>query len=157
HGVQVRYNAPPTGKAFDYWSYAPEAGGWSTERPRDTYAGEYGSAPASLVLPTLRMAALTGFITPLIAGHGSPGARDPIDLPTGTPILRYTDLAVGNSPAIHLVRTHRPDGLGHTRSFGPGTTHNFDLFLIPGDEVVRLILPDGTEIRFERDGHPDIF
>jgi YD repeat-containing protein len=84
---------------------------------------------------------------------GDPGKDgDPVHLGTGLFILSKTDLAVSDVAPIAISRTYRQNDTV-VRSFGIGSTHQYDMFLV-GDTspytYIDLVLPDGGRVHYTR-------
>lgn len=89
---------------------------------------------------------------PLLAGSALASDCDPIDLYTGLYVRTNTDLYVPDTMPISVQRTYR-NADGRSRSFGIGTSHLYDMFIV-GDGVnftyVELVLADGGRIHYDR-------
>src|SRR5438445_11323475 len=83
---------------------------------------------------------------------GSGGGGDPVDLATGLFVYEKTDLVLPDVIPLTLTRTYRQNDT-RSRTFGIGTTHNYDIFLV-GDvfpyTYQELVLADGSRVRFDR-------
>jgi RHS repeat-associated protein len=82
-----------------------------------------------------------------------PKGGDPVDLASGYFVKSTTDLVVNDVMPIEITRTYR-QGDVNQRSFGVGTTLNYEMFLSePGGDnytSVNLILPDGEQVPYTR-------
>ncbi len=77
---------------------------------------------------------------------------DPVDLSTGHYLLEEDDVVVKDTLPVRFTRLYR-SGDTKPKTFGIGSTHSYDLFLI-GDSLtfsyMDLIMPDGGRIHYVR-------
>ncbi len=83
---------------------------------------------------------------------------DPVELSTGLFIMEKTDLATPDLIPLILTRTYRQNDAG-SRTFGIGSTHAYDLWLVRDDycSVIQLIQPDGARETYTRISGTDCF
>jgi RHS repeat-associated protein len=84
---------------------------------------------------------------------------DPVDCATGLFLHTRTELSLPDVLPISLTRTYRSQDTV-SRAFGKGTSHNFAFYLHGVHGAPKLILPDGSQIRFAQGQHtatPTVF
>ena len=88
-------------------------------------------------------------VNKIFGGNGSGG--DPVDLASGLFVSIQTDLRLNDVVPLSLTRTYRP-GDYNRRSFGIGTTLNYEMFLWSANQYqeVDLILPDSGRVHYTR-------
>lgn len=130
---------PHSAGRLDAEASAPTGGAVEADRA----ATALRSAPHSFVDPPPPAAA------PTPGGDAWDG--DGVDLSTGIFVHRATDLFVDSAPPLALTRTYR-SGDTSVRPFGIGTSHPYQIFvsLAPPYQEARLVLEDGTALRFAR-------
>jgi RHS repeat-associated protein len=141
------------GTKYNFWNYDPTGKGWYV----------YGTGTVStngkqiVPDPGVTIYQLTGAMVgdPSAApgsGPNGPDCCDPVDLGTGLFVHTKTDLLVPDVLPISVTRTYRPGDI-LSRSFGVGTSHLYEMFLV-GDfslyTYVDLVLPDGGRVHFNR-------
>src|SRR5260370_32793931 len=147
--------AAPAGTMINLWDYDANGPGWFIYGQ-----GRVQPDGAQIVpFPGVEIYELTGasVATPIGAPPTFPPpgckacAGDPVNLSTGLFLYNKTDLVVSDVIPLSLPRTYRPND-SVSRAFGVGTTHPYDIFLMPNYLVydyMELILPDGGRIRFD--------
>ena len=164
HGVQLVYpnwgrRAPGTRTVF--WNYEADDEGWYS------YGGGTVSANGTRVVPDpgVELHEFSGAMAdptpPPSDGPGSctgGGCRggDPVDTASGLFLFGRTDLRLPDVQPIELARVYRQQN-PNSYTFGLGTTTSYDLTLYSdslqagqGFLDMRLILPDGTSIPYQR-------
>ena len=83
---------------------------------------------------------------------------DPVDLATGLFVMEKTDLAIPDLMPLALTRTYRQEDTA-SRSFGIGSTHPYDLWLIRDDycSTMQLIQADGARETYTRTSGTNCF
>jgi RHS repeat-associated protein len=160
----------PAGTSFNFWDYDPEDKGWYV------YGKGKVSADRRQVVPdaSTRIYEFTGAMVaePGLGGSGPSGFSifslwdqfiggmlnllrtigDPVDPSTGKFLYSKLDMAVSDVMPAQLTRTYQT-GDFLSRSFGVGSTHPYDMFLV-GDTFpytyTDLIGPFGSRIHFNR-------
>jgi RHS repeat-associated protein len=141
---------------FELWNYDAEAKGWYV------YGHGRVSSDGKSVFPDpgVEIYEFTGAMetTPNAAGGQALSTGqfvkdgDPVSLATGQFVYTKTDLALPDVTPINFTRTYISND-SHSRAFGIGTTHAYDMFMI-GDQgpwtYQELVLPDGSRVRFDR-------
>jgi hypothetical protein len=145
------------GTTYDFWNYDPEGRGWyvygegTVDQTRQTIVPNPGVVVYEL---TGAMVGAPGNEPPTGPVPGNPGGNDgePVDLSTGLFGYNQTDLALPDLIPIILRRSYRTND-NRSRAFGIGTSHQYEMFTA-GDTSLysyqKLILPDGSAIRFDR-------
>jgi RHS repeat-associated protein len=153
--IYPNYRREGSGTRFDFWHYDPEAKGWYTYGKGTVAEDQRQIVPD----PGVSVHEFTGAMValPSTAPSEAPVPNcatdgDPVDLWTGLFVLTETDLALPDTFPISVTRTYRSrDSI--SRSFGIGTTHGYEMFLI-GDTnpwtYIELVLPDGARIHYSR-------
>jgi RHS repeat-associated protein len=154
--IYPNYRREGSGTRFDFWHYDPDQKGWYV------YGKGTVAQDQNHIVPDLGVAVheFTGAMVALPSTappSGPPPGEcavdgDPVDLASGLFVLNHTDLFLPDTIPIQLTRTYRPQDT-ITRSFGIGTTHSFEIFLI-GDRnpwtYIELVLPDGGRVHYNR-------
>jgi len=155
--IYPNYRRRPAGTAMAFWHYEPDEG-----RRWYVYGQGTVTADGSQIVPDAGVSIheFTGAMVapPSLApaqgpAPGDPGhGGDPVHLGTGLFVLSKTDLALSDVAPIALSRTYRQSDTV-VRSFGIGTTHQYDIFLV-GDTFpytyMDLVLPDGGRVHYTR-------
>lgn len=165
----------PSGAIFDLWHYDADGVGWFVYGQGRVEADgsqiipfpgaeiyEFtgaGVATPSGTDPATGSPACGLKLPPGVAGPPAPPCPkaiggEPVDLSTGLFVYDKTDLVVSDVVPLELTRTYRP-GDSVSRAFGIGTTHPYDMFIVPDNNFngigigFDLILPDGGRIHFD--------
>lgn len=155
---QNQYKGKP-GARFDFWNYDPTQKGW--------YVYGHGRVSADRKMihpePGTQIYSFDGAMVSLPTGAppdgpnpDNPDDGEPVDLQTGLFVYSKTDLVLNDVIPLSLTRTYRP-GDSISRSFGIGTTMNYDVFMV-GDALETVegytyqdfIQADGGRIHFTR-------
>jgi RHS repeat-associated protein len=152
--IYPNYRREGSGTRFDFWHYDPDGKGWYVYG-KGTVADDQRQIVPD---PGVAIQEFTGAMVALPSTApgtwpvGGKKGGDPVDLGTGLFVLNQTDLALPDTISISLTRTYRPQD-SITRSFGIGTSHAFEIFLIGNTNpwtYIELVLPDGGRIHFDR-------
>jgi RHS repeat-associated protein len=157
--VYPNYGGLRAGTIVDIWSHDARGGGWfvsgkgKVSRDGKQINPDKGRVRSSSVW----CAVFIGWpgLAPPKGPPAGGGAEDgdPVDLSTGLFVYQKTDLIVGDTIPLSLMRTYRQND-AMERAFGVGATHPLDMFLVgihdeqPGN-YADLILPDGARIRYD--------
>ena len=161
-GIRVTYPnntyASPGTEAY-FWMYDPADRGWFVYG-RAQVSGDgkqVAPQPGVAIFQTLPvMYSITSPDAPAQApadGSCDQNAGDPVELCTGLFYHVRTDVAIRDVVPLVLRRTYRPADTVQ-RGFGPGTSHNYALYLsglaLPSMGSTNLVLPNGTKVRFDQ-------
>jgi RHS repeat-associated protein len=153
--IYPNYHHLPPGHRVAFWQYDPDDRGW--------YVYGWGEVTRDgrqvVPDPGVRIWEFTGAMgttsdpgpdTGPHAGGGASGG-DPVDLGTGLFVYEKTDLTLPDAIPATVKRTYRPAD-STVYGLGRGTTTPYDLRLwnVTSYTVVRMILPDGGTIDFDR-------
>jgi len=155
---QNQYKGKP-GARFSFWNYDPTQKGWYV------YGHGRVSADAKMIHPEPgtqiysfdgAMVSLPTNAPPDGPNQCNPDDGDPVDLQTGLFVYNKTDLELKDVIPLTLKRTYRPND-SVSRSFGIGTTMNYDVFMVGDDNYTPqgytyqdFIQADGGRIHFTR-------
>jgi hypothetical protein len=164
-GIGARIHYPNShnylpGTRFQFWHYNPGYKGWyvyglgivpenGNQVIPDPGISVYEFTGAMVVPPSTKPAKQK---PPCLEGQKCEDG-DPVNLATGLFVLNKTDLYLpdGIMP-IQLTRTYRP-GDTHSRRFGIGTNHMYEMFL-SGDTApytyIDLVFGDGSWLHYDR-------
>ena len=146
----------PAGARFDFWHYDSGPRGWYI------YGQGTVTPDGKQIVPDpgIGIYEFTGAMTQ----GGTPGpfkavcqflslctGGDPVDLGSGTFVMKKTDLYLPDILPLELARTYR-QGDTNSRPFGIGATHQYAMFLWSANmyQEVDLILPDGGRVHYVR-------
>lgn len=163
--AKVRYPNYPghaPGARAVFWNYDADEKGWYTygngtvtedgeHVEADSDTGEYFLMPFGYSVGNRGQGPATG---PVPGGCLEPNAKagDPVDCYTGLFLHQVTDVFIKDLIPIAITRVYRPND-AVPRSFGPGTSHSYELFLdsptgSTSAPALHLILPDGGRVIF---------
>ena len=151
--IYPNYMGRSPGTRIDFWHYDPEDEGWyvygrgsvtsdGEQVVPDRYVGIYEFSGAMIN---------SGRVPPDIGPKDGSEDGDPVNLGTGLFVHQKTDLVLPDVLPVSMTRTYR-QGDPNARAFGPGMTHDFEIFLWSAQQYTEadLILPDGGRVHYVR-------